>query len=327
MLVPEIALTPQALSRFRARLRRRRRGAALGAQPGRAPRRVAAPARRRGPGLRRAALGGARTAARHRADRRRRGARRVLQARGRPALRRPDGRAAQGASARRRAARRQRHAAARERRVAAAPDAARRGSTAAALPPVEVLDMRGSHHPLHPTTRMALADVRRAGGKAIVLLNRRGWSNFLSCRACGRVWMCPECDVALVLHRARARPLGRLPPLRAPRTRRRTAVPSARRWRSRATAPGPSASSTSCARRSATRTSPCSASTPTRRRVKDRARDARWPGSRRRLRACSSGRRWWPRATTSPTSRSASCSTPTRRCASRTSAPRSARSR
>jgi primosomal protein N' (replication factor Y) len=70
------------------------------------------------------------------------------------------------------------------------------------LPPVEVLDMRGQHHPLHPRTRMALADVRRGGGKAIVLLNRRGWSNFLSCRACGHVWVCPECDVALVLHRA-----------------------------------------------------------------------------------------------------------------------------
>jgi primosomal protein N' (replication factor Y) (superfamily II helicase) len=70
------------------------------------------------------------------------------------------------------------------------------------LPPVEVLDMRGSHHPLHPHTRIALADVRRAGAKAIVLVNRRGWSNFLSCRACGRVWMCPHCDVALVLHRA-----------------------------------------------------------------------------------------------------------------------------
>ena len=42
----------------------------------------------------------------------------------------------------------------------------------------------------------------RAGrGKAIVLLNRRGWSNFLSCRSCGRVWSCPHCDVALVLHR------------------------------------------------------------------------------------------------------------------------------
>ena len=34
-----------------------------------------------------------------------------------------------------------------------------------------------------------------------MLLNRRGWSNFLSCRACGRVWLCPNCDVALVLHR------------------------------------------------------------------------------------------------------------------------------
>jgi primosomal protein N' (replication factor Y) (superfamily II helicase) len=70
------------------------------------------------------------------------------------------------------------------------------------LPPVEVLDMRGAHHSLHPRTRMALADVRTAGGKAIVLLNRRGWSNFLCCRGCGHVWMCPNCDVALVLHRA-----------------------------------------------------------------------------------------------------------------------------
>jgi len=42
--------------------------------------------------------------------------------------------------------------------------------------------------------------VRHAGGKAIVLVNRRGWSNFLSCRLCGHVWSCPQCDVALVLH-------------------------------------------------------------------------------------------------------------------------------
>ncbi|MGO9885348.1 MAG: primosomal protein N', partial [Solirubrobacteraceae bacterium] len=69
------------------------------------------------------------------------------------------------------------------------------------LPEVEVLDMRGRQEPLHPKTRIALGDLRRAGGKAIVLLNRRGWSNFLSCRACGRVWLCPNCEVALVLHR------------------------------------------------------------------------------------------------------------------------------
>jgi primosomal protein N' (replication factor Y) len=72
------------------------------------------------------------------------------------------------------------------------------------LPEVEVLDMRGQHHPLHPTTRLALADCQRRGGRAIILLNRRGWSNFLSCGACGRVWMCPNCEVALVLHRVAA---------------------------------------------------------------------------------------------------------------------------
>ena len=66
------------------------------------------------------------------------------------------------------------------------------------LPPVEVLDMRGARHPLHPETRRALTGAR----KAILLLNRRGWSNFLTCRTCGKVWECPQCDVALVLHRA-----------------------------------------------------------------------------------------------------------------------------
>ena len=69
------------------------------------------------------------------------------------------------------------------------------------LPRVEVLDMRGETHGLHPLTSQALAEVRAAREKAIVLLNRRGWSNFLSCRSCGRVWSCPHCDVALVLHR------------------------------------------------------------------------------------------------------------------------------
>jgi primosomal protein N' (replication factor Y) len=70
------------------------------------------------------------------------------------------------------------------------------------LPEVEILDMRGEAQGLHRQTARALAEVRSMGGKAMVLLNRRGWSNFLSCRSCGRVWSCPDCDVALVLHRA-----------------------------------------------------------------------------------------------------------------------------
>jgi len=68
------------------------------------------------------------------------------------------------------------------------------------LPLVELVDMREARTPLHPRTRHALA----GASKAIVLLNRRGWSNFLSCRSCGRVWECPDCDVALVLHRGGA---------------------------------------------------------------------------------------------------------------------------
>jgi primosomal protein N' (replication factor Y) (superfamily II helicase) len=69
------------------------------------------------------------------------------------------------------------------------------------LPDVSVLDMCGESAGLHPLTAQALAQVRDARGKAIVLLNRRGWSNFLSCRSCGWVWSCPQCDVSLVLHR------------------------------------------------------------------------------------------------------------------------------
>jgi primosomal protein N' (replication factor Y) len=64
--------------------------------------------------------------------------------------------------------------------------------------------MAGVSGPLHERTRQELDGVRRRGEKAIVLLNRRGWSNFLSCRLCGRVWECPHCDVTLVLHHAAA---------------------------------------------------------------------------------------------------------------------------
>jgi primosomal protein N' (replication factor Y) (superfamily II helicase) len=65
--------------------------------------------------------------------------------------------------------------------------------------------MAGVAGPLHERTREELDGVRRRGEKAIVLLNRRGWSNFLSCRLCGRVWECPHCDVTLVLHHAAGR--------------------------------------------------------------------------------------------------------------------------
>jgi primosomal protein N' (replication factor Y) (superfamily II helicase) len=68
------------------------------------------------------------------------------------------------------------------------------------LPPVECVSMAQTHSPLHSVTRQALYEVCRRGEKAIVLLNRRGWANFICCADCGRVWGCRECDVSLVLH-------------------------------------------------------------------------------------------------------------------------------
>ena len=131
---------------------------------------------------------------------------------GDPALRRAGGGGGARAGARRAAARRQRHAATRERSASEAV-AARAGRRPAAAPGGGAGHARISIIRFTPNAA-ALADVARGGGKAIVLLNRRGWSNFLSCRACGHVWMCPNCEVALVLHRARG---GRVPPLRASR--------------------------------------------------------------------------------------------------------------
>ncbi|MGZ4400768.1 MAG: replication restart helicase PriA, partial [Gaiellaceae bacterium] len=70
------------------------------------------------------------------------------------------------------------------------------------LPPVEIVDMRGGvPGPLHPRTREAFGQVAREGGKAILLINRRGWSTHLTCRSCGHAWECPNCDVSLILHR------------------------------------------------------------------------------------------------------------------------------
>jgi primosomal protein N' (replication factor Y) len=46
-----------------------------------------------------------------------------------------------------------------------------------------------------------LAAVRERGGRAILLLNRRGISGAIHCRSCGATRRCPSCDIALTLHR------------------------------------------------------------------------------------------------------------------------------
>src|SRR4051794_27823467 len=72
------------------------------------------------------------------------------------------------------------------------------------MPPVRVLDMREADPrsgALHAETWAALEGVRAAGTKAIVMVNRRGFAPWLTCRSCGQHWNCPNCDVSLIVHR------------------------------------------------------------------------------------------------------------------------------
>jgi primosomal protein N' (replication factor Y) len=75
------------------------------------------------------------------------------------------------------------------------------GRLVGALPPVRVVDLRReAGYPLSAPLLEALRALADGGGKAILLLNRRGLAPALHCRACGRTIRCPNCDVALVLH-------------------------------------------------------------------------------------------------------------------------------
>ncbi len=76
------------------------------------------------------------------------------------------------------------------------------------MPPVRVVDMRGTDPrsgPIHRSTWEGLQEVRRRGEKAIVMVNRRGFAPWLSCRSCGRHWGCPNCDVSTIVHRGAGR--------------------------------------------------------------------------------------------------------------------------
>lgn len=73
------------------------------------------------------------------------------------------------------------------------------------MPQVEIVDMReelknGNHSVLSESLKQRLLEVREKGEKAIILLNRRGYSTFVSCRDCGYVVKCKKCDVAMTYH-------------------------------------------------------------------------------------------------------------------------------
>ena len=76
------------------------------------------------------------------------------------------------------------------------------GRIGGGLPPVRIVDLRReAGYPLSAPLLAELRAVAERRGKAILLLNRRGIAPALHCRACGTTIRCPNCDVALVLHR------------------------------------------------------------------------------------------------------------------------------
>jgi len=75
------------------------------------------------------------------------------------------------------------------------------GRIAAPLPTVRVVDLRReTGYPLSAPLLAELGRLVEDGGKGILLLNRRGVAPALHCRACGETRRCPNCDVAFTLH-------------------------------------------------------------------------------------------------------------------------------
>ncbi|MCC6908719.1 MAG: primosomal protein N' [Phycisphaerales bacterium] len=93
----------------------------------------------------------------------------------------------------------------------------------AKLPRVEIVDIRKQQKQaaqegdrsvrlIGPRLEMLLRHTLESGGQAMLLLNRRGYANYIACpdQTCGWVMQCEHCDVAMVYHRDRDLPRGGL---------------------------------------------------------------------------------------------------------------------
>ena len=75
------------------------------------------------------------------------------------------------------------------------------------MPEVELVNMcdeiaKGNPSMFSASLQEALTDCLNATQQAMLLINRRGHSTFVSCRACGYVEKCDACDVSMTFHQA-----------------------------------------------------------------------------------------------------------------------------
>ncbi|WP_101843833.1 primosomal protein N' [Halobacillus sp. Marseille-P3879] len=80
----------------------------------------------------------------------------------------------------------------------------------AAMPSTELVDMRDELHQGNRSmfSRVLLDKLKERiarGEQSVLFLNRRGYATFVMCRDCGHVKECPHCDIALTYHRRQER--------------------------------------------------------------------------------------------------------------------------
>ncbi|MBI2806295.1 MAG: primosomal protein N' [Planctomycetes bacterium] len=77
------------------------------------------------------------------------------------------------------------------------------------LPVVKLIDLRHDRHAdkkphgISPTLERAMKHALDIGGQVMLLLNRRGFSTYLHCPACGHVEQCKFCDLSMTYHKER----------------------------------------------------------------------------------------------------------------------------
>ncbi|NER52693.1 MAG: primosomal protein N', partial [Symploca sp. SIO1A3] len=73
------------------------------------------------------------------------------------------------------------------------------------MPPIEIVDMRqelqqGNRSIFSRSLQQSLRELKEKKQQGILFIPRRGHSTFVSCRSCGYVVECPNCDVSLSYH-------------------------------------------------------------------------------------------------------------------------------
>lgn len=74
------------------------------------------------------------------------------------------------------------------------------------LPIVNIVDMKEEvkkgNFILSDMLKNKISEVFSKGEQAIILLNRRGYSSTISCKECGYVYKCPNCDITYTYHKS-----------------------------------------------------------------------------------------------------------------------------